>query len=320
MSGTSDTGRRIAVIDIGTNTLLLLVAEVRASDAGVELVPLHEACEFGRLGKGLDASGNLAPEAVARSLDIVRGYRQIMDEHSVSEIRAVGTQALREAGNAAEFVTPAVSLLGSSIEIIAGEREAQLVYRAVAEGLPAVAGQRFVIADVGGGSTEVIVSSADGRTMDSFVSIPIGSVRMHERHLHGDPPSAEQIRALDRDIDAALRELELPTGVRLVGSAGTATAIAGIAQKLPAYDPVRVHGYELSGQAVKDQLNMLFAMTIAERRGLAGLPIQRADVIGAGLAIFARLLDRLETDQFIVNDRGVRWGVAHELVAESPPR
>ena len=200
MSESTAADRRIAVIDIGTNTLLLLIAEVRARDGGVEFVAVHEACEVGRLGKGLDASGNLAPEAVARSLDIVRRFRQIMDQHAVSEVRAVGTQALREAGNAAEFVAPAVELLGGPIEIIAGEREAQLVYRAVAEGLPAVAGQRFVIADVGGGSTEVIVSSADGLAMDSFVSVPIGSVRMHERHLHDDPPTAEQIRALFWDV------------------------------------------------------------------------------------------------------------------------
>ena len=308
-------GRRIAVIDIGTNTLLLLIAEVRARDGGVDLVPVHEACEFGRLGKGLDASGNLDAGAVARSLEIVREFRRRMDEYAVGEVRAVGTQALREAGNAADFVAPATALLASPIEIIAGEREAQLVYRAVSEGLSVVAGQRFVIADVGGGSTEIIVSTADGRGMDWYVSVPIGSVRMHERHLHSDPPTAEQIRALEGDIDAALSPLELPTGVCLVGSAGTATSMASMAMGLPDYDSARVHGHELSGQAVEAQLTSLLSMTVAKRRALAGLPAERADVIAAGIAIFARLLRRLGTDRFIVNDRGVRWGVAHELVA-----
>lgn len=314
MSDLNSSGR-LAVIDIGTNTLLLLVAEVRQSEDGIDLVPVHEACEFGRLGKGLDASGNLDPGAVARSLDIVRGFRATMDELGVGQVSAVGTQALREADNAADFVTPAVDLLGAPIEIIAGEREAELVYRAVAAGLPAVRGERFVIADVGGGSTEVIVSSADGRAMESFVSVPIGSVRMHERHLKTDPPTAEQVAGLMSDIDQVLSQLLLPSGVRLVASAGTATTIAGIAQKLPAYDPARVHGYELPRGAVEQQLAKLLEMTVAERKVMPGLPTERADVIAAGVAIFTRLLHRLETDQLIVNDRGVRWGLAYEQLA-----
>lgn len=314
----ADANRRTAVIDIGTNTLLLLVAEMRPGDGGgLELVALHEACEFGRLGKGLDASGNLDPAAVARSLDMVRGFRATMDELGVSQVRAVGTQALREAANSAEFVGPATELLGAPIEVIAGEREAELVYRAVAEGLPDFRGERFAIADVGGGSTEIICSSVDGRAVDSFVSVPIGSVRLHERHLHGDPPTAEQIAALTADIDQALASVTLPRGVPLVASAGTATTIAGIAQALPEYDPERVHGHELTRADVDQQLAQLLAMPLAERRQLPGLPVQRADVIAAGVAIFTRLLHRLETDRFIVNDRGVRWGLAYELAAQT---
>lgn len=125
--------RRVAVIDIGTNTLLLLIAE-RTPEGG--LVSVHDACGFGRLGQGLDRSGALAPEAVARSLDILRAYRATIDAHGVSEVAAVGTQALREASNSEDFVGPARALLGAPIEIIAGEREAALVYRAVVASFP----------------------------------------------------------------------------------------------------------------------------------------------------------------------------------------
>lgn len=316
MSQSVSADRRVAVIDIGTTTLLLLVAEVRATDSGVELHALHEACEFGRLGTGLDASGHLDPGAVARSLDITRGFRAVMEELAVDQIRAVGTQALREAGNASTFVAPAEALLGAPIEVIAGGREAELVYRSVAESLPAVRGERFVIADVGGGSTEVIVSTADGRAMDSFVSVPIGCVRLHERHLRADPPTEAQVAALLADIDDAITSLDMPRGVRLVGSAGTATAIASVAQALPGgYDAERVHGYQMTGAAVEDQLDRLLAASVAERRTWVGMPSQRADVIGAGAAIYTRLLRRLEADHFIVNDRGVRWGLAYELAS-----
>ena len=304
---------RIAVIDIGTNTLLLLVAEIRHRDGHLQLAPIHEACEFGRLGQGLDATGVLDPSAVARSLDIVRSYRATMDRLGVVAVRAVGTQALREADNATDFVTPAEDLLGSPIEVIAGDDEARLVYRAVAEGLPRLRGERFIIADVGGGSTEIITSSSDGADIASYISVPIGSVRMHERHLHDDPPTTAQVAALMDDIDRSLSGLSWPTGARLVGSAGTATTIASMALLLEDYDGERVQGHTMTRAAVEGQFERLLALSVAERCELPGLPRQRADVIDAGVAIFVRLLRHLATDEFVINDRGVRWGVAHEL-------
>ncbi|HWN68232.1 MAG TPA: exopolyphosphatase, partial [Haliangium sp.] len=148
---TSTTHRRVAVIDIGTNTLLLLVGEGQPSG---RLRVLHDACRFGRLGQGLDRSGVLADEAVTRSLEILREYRAIIDDLQVDAVAAVGTQALREARNSDSFTVPAAEILRIPIEIIAGHREAELVYRAVATDFPALASAPLVVADVGGGSTE----------------------------------------------------------------------------------------------------------------------------------------------------------------------
>jgi exopolyphosphatase/guanosine-5'-triphosphate,3'-diphosphate pyrophosphatase len=313
MNVVSTRGRRVAVIDIGTNTLLLLVGETGESQAGGRLRVLHDACRFGRLGQGLDRSGVLADEAVERSLDILREYRAIIDRLEVDAVAAVGTQALREARNSDSFTVPATDILRIPIEIIAGHREAELVYRAVATEFPALERAPFVVADVGGGSTEVIVAGNGGVT--SFNSVPIGSVRLTERHLHGDPPAPSEVQALFADIDGALSSLELPAEVRVVGTAGTATSIAGMAQSMRAYDRERVNGFTMPVEAVGQQLSRLLSLSLAERRTLPGLEPQRADVIAAGVAIFARLLQQVRARDFMISACGVRWGMAYELAS-----
>jgi exopolyphosphatase/guanosine-5'-triphosphate,3'-diphosphate pyrophosphatase len=311
MTVVSTRSRRVAVIDIGTNTLLLLVGEADHSRGDGRLRVLHDACRFGRLGQGLDRSGVLADEAVVRSLDILREYRAIIDGLEVDAAAAVGTQALREARNSDSFTAPAADILRMPIEIIAGHREAELVYRAVAIEFPALQGTPFVVADVGGGSTEVIVAGNEG--VASFDSVPIGSVRLTERHLHGDPPTAGEVQALFADIDGALSGLDLPAEVRVVGTAGTATSIAAMAQAMPAYDRELVNGFTMPVEAVEQQLSRLLSLSLAERRTLPGLEPQRADVIAAGVAIFARLVQRVRARDFMISDCGVRWGMAYEL-------
>jgi exopolyphosphatase/guanosine-5'-triphosphate,3'-diphosphate pyrophosphatase len=299
---------RSAVIDIGTNTLLLLVAE---PDPAGGLRRLIDLCRFGRLGQGLDASGRLHPDAIARSLDICREYRAELDRLAVPRLRVVATQAMREAGNAAEFVAPAEQILGASIEIIAGAREAELAYRAQAESLPALRGRPFVVADVGGGSTEIIVT--DGVRVVSAVSVPIGAVRLAERHLRHDPPDADDRAALVADIDRHLAPLTLPAAVPLVASAGTAANLAAADLGLAVYDPERVHGHTLTPAALAALTERLLTATTAERRAIVGIEPQRADVIPAGAAIFARLVTRLAAPAVVVSDRGIRWGLAYEM-------
>jgi exopolyphosphatase/guanosine-5'-triphosphate,3'-diphosphate pyrophosphatase len=299
---------RIAVVDIGTNTLLLLVAE---PDGAGGLRSIHDDCRFGRLGQGLDASGELAPEAIERSLDIIRAYRADMDRLGVARVVAVGTQALREASNAAVFVEPASALLGVAIEVVPGEREAELVSIAVTRTMPELAGQTYAIADVGGGSTEIIVCA--GTEVRSFTSVKLGSVRHKERYLAHDPPEPDEVAAVIADIDRTLEALALPAGVPLVGTAGTATTIAAVELGLDSYDADRVQGTRVSAAAVQALLARLLGTNAEGRAHIPGVEPQRADVIQAGVAIYARLLRRLGTPEMIVSDRGIRWGLAYEL-------
>lgn len=322
MSATNgNSSHRVAAIDIGSHTLLLLIAEGRKSGSSTELRAVHDDCRFGRLGKGLDHTGALDASSVEDSLSILRRFRERIDEQDVDALRVVGTQALREASNAAEFIDAARVILDTPLEIITGEREAQLVHRAASESFPELADQTFVVADVGGGSTEIIVARPG---LMHARSLPIGSVRLHERHLRSNPPTPDEVRGLIADIDQALAALALPgdlpdglpTGVCLVGTSGTATTIASVQLKLRIYDPDRVHGLSLPRAVVERQLAQYLQLSINERLRLPGLRPERAATIDAGAAIFARLLSRLDATRFLVSERGVRWGLAHEMLDE----
>jgi len=295
-----------AVIDIGTNTLLLLIVD----DA---MHPLVDLCRFGRLGKGLDASGRLAADAIATSLEICREYREVMDRHGVARPTVIATQAAREAGNAADFVVPAEQILRATIEVIAGQREAELAATAVARTFPELAAARYVVVDVGGGSTELITVDA-GRVV-SEVSVPIGAVRMTERHLKHDPPTADEIAGLTADIDRHLAPLVLPAAVPVIGTAGTATTLAAVKLGLDRYDPAAVTGLRITPAAVTEMLARLLAAPVAARKEIAGIEPQRADVIAAGVAIFARIIRRIDAPVLITCDRGIRWGVAYEQMS-----
>src|SRR5262245_39510937 len=252
----------IAVIDIGTNTLLLLIVDD-------DMRPLVDLCRFGRLGKGLDASGRLADDAIASSLEICREYRRVMDDHGVAQPIVIATQAAREASNAADFVGPAERILRAPVQVIAGRREAELAATAVARTFPELAGTRYLVVDVGGGSTELITVDA-GRVVGE-VSVPIGAVRMTERHLAHDPPTAGEIAALVADIDRQLAGVALPSSVPVVGTAGTATTLAAVKLGLTRYDAAAVTGLRMSPSSVAALLARLLAATVAERTAIPGI-------------------------------------------------
>jgi exopolyphosphatase/guanosine-5'-triphosphate,3'-diphosphate pyrophosphatase len=225
----------------------------------------------------------------------------------------IGTQALREAANASSFVGPAEEILGAKIEIIGGAREADLAFKAVAATFPELRGTPYVVVDVGGGSTEII--GTDGTRVVSATSVKIGAVRLKERHLRSDPPTPDEVRALTADIDQQIAPLELPHGAIVIGTAGTATTMASVQLGLHAYDPDRVTGLRLEAPVVDAQLVKLLSMTTAQRRALPGMVVERADVLPAGIAIFSRVIAKLGAPALIVCDRGIRWGIAHELLA-----
>jgi exopolyphosphatase/guanosine-5'-triphosphate,3'-diphosphate pyrophosphatase len=298
---------RTAVIDIGTNTLLLLIVDG-------QLRRIADECRFGRLGKGLDASGRIAGDAIARSLEICRDYRRLLDEHGVAVPRVIGTQALREAKNAGDFVQPAQQILRGDIEVIDGKREAQLAFLSVARTFPELANQPYVVVDVGGGSTELIAT--DGRSVTSASSVPIGAVRLTERFLAHDPPRSDELRGLEADIDRQLPPL--PPRVPVIATAGTATTMAAVRLALGTYDPDAVTGLRMSPAALAAQYAHLATLTTAQRRELPGMEPQRADVIVAGMAIYARVVARIDAPVWIACDRGIRWGLAYEAISAAP--
>jgi exopolyphosphatase / guanosine-5'-triphosphate,3'-diphosphate pyrophosphatase len=300
----------IAAIDIGTNTLLLLIVDEA-------MRPLVDLCRFGRLGKGLDATGRLAADAIAASLEICREYRQVMDDHGVARPIVIATQAAREAANAADFLGPAEQILRAPIQVIAGAREAELAALAVARTFPELAAVRYLVVDVGGGSTEVITVDA-GRVV-ARTSVPIGAVRLTERHLRHDPPTAPEIAALTADIDRHLAALELPRSVPVIGTAGTATTLAAVRLGLERYDPAAVTGLRISRDTVNVLYARLLAASVAERKAMPGIEPERADVIAAGAAIFARILQRIDAPVLITCDRGIRWGLAYEAMSTGGP-
>jgi exopolyphosphatase/guanosine-5'-triphosphate,3'-diphosphate pyrophosphatase len=302
----------LATIDVGTNTTLLLVAR---ADSAANVEVLAERAEITRLGRGIGASGRLGAIGIQATLDVLREYASLARQHG-ARIAAIGTEALRRAPNAAEFLVPAAEILGGEVEVIAGAREADLTFRAVVESFPSLS-DRSIVVDIGGGSTEIIV--AERGEVRLRTSLPLGSVRLHERHIKSDPPGDEEIAAARADIAGALQAsgLSAAAGPRapaptLVGVAGTVTSLAAMAQALPSYDPARVHGYALGAGALDAQIARLTRSTQAEREAIVGLDPRRADVILAGALILREILTAAGADAVLVSDRGIRWGLLYE--------
>jgi exopolyphosphatase / guanosine-5'-triphosphate,3'-diphosphate pyrophosphatase len=306
-------GKAFATIDIGTNTTLLLVGRAAA---GGDVEVLAERAEITRLGRGIGTTGVLGSGGITATLEVLRDYARIAREHGAT-IAAIGTEGLRRAQNARDFLGPAREILGNAVEVIDGEREAALTFRAVAESFPAETGAGSVaVIDIGGGSTEIIV--AERGAVRLRTSLQIGSVRLTERHVHGDPPHPEEVAAVRAEIAGALAPvaaLSSAAHTHLVGVAGTVTSLAAMAQQLASYDPARVHGFHLTRAALDGEIARLARATQAEREKFVGLDPRRADVILAGALILQAIAERAAVDTILVSDRGIRWGLLYELLA-----
>ncbi|HMF39368.1 MAG TPA: Ppx/GppA family phosphatase [Polyangia bacterium] len=305
----------LATIDIGTNTTLLLVASV----VGPKVEVLAERAEITRLGRGIGSAGTagaLAPEAIDRTLAVLRDYAAVARRHG-ARVAAVGTEALRRAANASAFLVPAAEILGGDVEVIDGQREAALTFRAVLASFANIAADELVVVDIGGGSTEIVL--ARGGQIGFRVSLPLGSVRLTEAHVRHDPPAPAERAAIEAAIDAAIGPVPFPrTPVPLVGVAGTVTSLAAMALELASYDPARVHGYRLSRADLGRQVARLGGATQAERERMVGLDPRRADVIFAGALILDRIAAAAGIADVLVSDHGIRWGLLHELAEASP--
>jgi exopolyphosphatase/guanosine-5'-triphosphate,3'-diphosphate pyrophosphatase len=322
---------RIGVVDIGTNSTRLLIAEVE--DGAID--EFDRRSEVTRLGQGVDASGHLAPEAMDRVFATLAAYRDALDAASVpADARvAVLTSATRDAANGLDFTRRVRDDYGLEARTIAGEEEAQLTFRGATHGRDPHDATPLLVFDIGGGSTELIVGAAGGDGAADpgatsgdesggvrfHVSLQAGVVRQTERHLHRDPPSPHELQRLADEVRATI-ESGVPDAVRrgarsAVGVAGTATSLAAIDQELDPYDPRRVHGYVLELAEVELLLARLAQMPLAQRRAVRGLHPDRAPTIVAGAAIVLEVLRAFGLDRTEVSEHDLLHGVALERAA-----
>lgn len=300
---------RVAAIDIGTNSVLLLVAE-RSSGA---LSAIVERATITRLGEGVDRHGELSAAARARTLECLARYADEARSLGVAAIAAVGTSAMRDARGGPEFAADAARVLGAPPRIVSGDEEARLTFGGALSGLE-IAGASLVF-DVGGGSTELVVGA--GRVPGARVSLDVGAVRLSERHVAHDPPLPSELDAARATVRAALASAPRPPdGATVVGVAGTVTTLAAIALEIVPYDGARVHGATLSADAVSDVAARLAKLPLARRREVPGLDPKRADVIPCGAVIVEETLSCFGARELVVSDRGVRWGLAEALAVQ----
>lgn len=301
---------RIATVDIGTNTTLLLVAEYSGDTVRV----LDERAEITRLGRGIGADGGLGKQGIDKTLAVLCDYAEIARRHG-ARVHAIGTEALRRAPNARDFLDPATRVLGAPVEVIDGEREAELTFLAAVHAFPKQTQGPVVVVDIGGGSTEIIF--ARERRMEFRRSLPLGSVRLTEKHVHSDPAATSEVDAVAAEVDGLLATITFPTdGATLIGTAGTVTTMAAMALGLKSYDPGRVHGHRLQRDDLQQQIARLRLSTRAQRDAMAGLDPKRADVILAGACILDRIAVAAHADEILVSDRGIRWGLLLERIAD----
>lgn len=281
--------------------------------------PLLERATITRLGEGVDQTRRLSPGAIQRTLACLRAYADDLRQHGWPPLDVVGTSALRDAAGADAFLDEAERILGVRPRVIAGDEEAALTFRGALSGL-SLSGELLVF-DVGGGSTELIVGNAERRAApQNRVSLDMGSVRLFERHVRGDPPSSQELAAIEADVSEQLAAAapvshRSSSAITLVGVAGTVTTLKSIELELDAYDPARVHGAVLTLGAVERLCAKLASLPLGERKQLPGLHPKRADVIVAGAIIVRDLLRRVGATETIVSDRGVRFGLLEQLLS-----
>lgn len=303
---------RVAAFDCGTNSLRLLIADL---DPATGTAEEHvREMRIVRLGQGVDRTGRIAPESMERALAALDEYAMLVAEYAPDRVRFCATSAARDAENATEFTGAVRERIGVEVEIIGGDEEARASFDGATRVL-AGAEDPCLVLDIGGGSTELILGTADGG-VDVAHSLDIGSVRLTERHLHSDPPTAAEVAALRADVDAVLDTCRVdPAPARtVVGVAGTATSVAAGVLGLPSYQRDRVHLAALDVTAVLAYVEDLLAMTVAERRALGYMHPGRADVIGAGAVILERILRRTGVDTMTVSESdildGIAWSIA----------
>jgi exopolyphosphatase / guanosine-5'-triphosphate,3'-diphosphate pyrophosphatase len=315
---------RLAAIDCGTNSIRLLVADVTVHDDGTtSLRDVHREMRIVRLGEGVDATGRLAPAALERTGAALADYTAICRRKGAERVRMVATSATRDASNRDEFFAMTRAVLGVEAEVISGDEEARLSFTGAVGDLDPDDGP-FVVTDIGGGSTEVVVGTWDGKRAEitGALSVDIGCVRITERCLRTDPPTAEEIAAGRELAGTVLRKAfeEVPVaGARTwVGVAGTITTLSAVAQDLPAYDSERTHLSRLSDADISRVASRLLAASHEERSTIGCIHPGRVDVIGGGGLITEVLAENLSAHagitELLVSEHDILDGIALSLI------
>lgn len=297
---------RLSTIDIGTNSVLLLVADVDAS--GI-IRTVRDEQRIPRLGKGVDKDKKINSNAFARVLEVLKEYKDISESLHSEKIIACGTSALRDAVNREELIEFVKEKTGIVMEILSGEDEALWAYLGAVSELPNDFNKVAVI-DIGGGSTEISVG--DRNTIHNRISLNLGSVRITERFLRHFPPLTQEITSATKSIRDELQKLR-PfdlQGVMLIGVAGTVTTLAAIAQNLPTFDLEKIGGYVLTYEVVGNLLQKLCSMALEEIRRIPSMAPGREDVITAGTLILLEFMEFASLKTVVTSERGVRYGLA----------
>jgi exopolyphosphatase/guanosine-5'-triphosphate,3'-diphosphate pyrophosphatase len=304
----------VAAIDVGTNTVRLLIGE---ADGAGGYRPVFSAQEIARLGQGLQPAGLLQPEPMRRALAVLAGFRRHCADHGVTAVAAAGTAALREARNREEFLARCRDELDLEIVPISGEEEARLTLLGIRAALDP-SPRHVLTLDIGGGSTELL--RADGPRIVGLVSTGLGAVKVTETYLREDPPTPAELdaatRAADERFARVFRE-ELPPWTEpplFVGTAGTVTTLAAVDLALDSYDPVRVTGHRLTQDRIASLLADLAHMPLSRRRRVRGLEPARADIIVGGALICLSALRTLGFPALTVSDGGLREGILLDLL------
>jgi exopolyphosphatase/guanosine-5'-triphosphate,3'-diphosphate pyrophosphatase len=297
---------RLTSIDIGTNTILMLIADV-FPNGGINVV--RDEHVIARFGKGVDEHRKIPPETFERVSAYLARYKQIHDESHSERIIACGTSALRDASNREQFVEFIAEKLGFRIVALSGEEEAELTYvGGVSEFLQNASDQIFAVIDIGGGSTEITFGRDAAVT--TTVSLDIGSVRLTERFLKTAPPSSNQLQAAQAHIAQLAKDLPLLADrTRCIGVAGTLTTLAAIDLQLSKYDRKRVSGHVLTVEVIQSIFDELKVKRLEEIKAVPQILSERADIILAGILILLELMKRVGVDQITASERGLRYGI-----------
>ena len=303
----------VGAIDIGTNSTRLLVAEVDGSGRDAKLRTLERRMQITRLGQGVDRTRALAPEAIDRTVAVLREYRTALDERGVAHARATATSAARDASNRADFFAAARDVLGFELELLSGEEEASLSFLGATAGLDAPA--PYLVVDIGGGSTEFVLGTTEPL---GLVSVDIGCVRITEQFLESDPPAPEELSnavAVVRDYIADV-ERAVPRArdaATLLGLAGTVTTVAAVELGLPEYDADKIHHFRLTKAAAEDVFRTLATEKASDRAHNPGLEPGRVDVIVGGALVLVTIMRALDFDELLVSEADILDGLARSI-------